>query len=144
MNAGLPGTGLGGLFYLICAVLMPINEIILTLRGHSSRQRWLLVARQFGIAAGIIGTLAATYWLMSLYHLLNWTGHEEQAEAQVRVLLGLVPLIGAGAVVITLLVAGFLGRHHISHTGNRPHDGGPAMQTPADDVSISTPRTPRC
>ena len=39
-NAGLPGTGLGGLFYLLLAFWMPFAELPRTLRGRSSRARW--------------------------------------------------------------------------------------------------------
>lgn len=54
MNAGLPGTGIGGFFYLITAFFMPINEIVMTIRGESSLKRWIFVARQSAIAGGII------------------------------------------------------------------------------------------
>lgn len=55
MTAGLPGTGIGGVFYLISALLMPLFELVLTLRGKSSFARWRLVIRQLVMAAGILG-----------------------------------------------------------------------------------------
>ena len=60
MNAGLPGTGLGGVFYLLLALLMPVRELYLTVRGRSSRERWALVLRQFALACGILAALFAT------------------------------------------------------------------------------------
>lgn len=65
MNAGLPGTGIGGLFYILLALLMPVRELYLTARRRSSRERWRIVLRQLTMAGGILGALAATGWLES-------------------------------------------------------------------------------
>jgi hypothetical protein len=64
MNAGLPGTGLGGLFYIASAVVMPLHR---TLRGggHAGRA-WSRVAAQSGIALGILAALFATGWALGL------------------------------------------------------------------------------
>jgi hypothetical protein len=62
MNAGLPGTGIGGLFYVVLALLMPVRELYLTARGRSSRERWRLVLQQSLTACGIVAALAATWW----------------------------------------------------------------------------------
>ncbi len=59
MTAGLPGIGIGGIFYLVCACLMPVKEIINTLRGKTSKKRWALVGRQLGLVAAIM----AGFWL---------------------------------------------------------------------------------
>jgi hypothetical protein len=64
MHVGLPGTGIGGLFYLLCALLMPCHELVRTLRGQSSWARWRLVGRQFGLALGIGVGLWCTSWLL--------------------------------------------------------------------------------
>jgi len=40
MTAGLPGFGLGGVFFIISALLAPFVELIMTARGRSSRARW--------------------------------------------------------------------------------------------------------
>ena len=62
MTAGLPGTGIGGVFYLLCALIMPLIELINLLRGKSSLKRWLFIFRQLTMAAGII----AGMWLLGL------------------------------------------------------------------------------
>ena len=54
MIAGVPGVGISGIFYLVCAISMPFIEIIKTLRGRSSLRRWRVVMRQFNIVCGII------------------------------------------------------------------------------------------
>lgn len=70
MTAGLPGIGIGGIFYLLCAVLMPVKELYNTVRGRTSRQRWGMVAKQFGLLCGIM----IGFWLTGL--LLGMTLHK--------------------------------------------------------------------
>ena len=60
MNVGLPGTGIGGLFYLATALLMPVFEMLQTLRGRSTLKRWRLVLSQSGLAVSILGGLWVT------------------------------------------------------------------------------------
>ena len=62
MTAGLPGTGIGGVFYLLSALLMPLVELVKTLRGQSSGRRWLLVIRQLALASGIV----AGMWMLGI------------------------------------------------------------------------------
>lgn len=62
MNAGLPGVGIGGLFYLLCALLMPFTELGRTFAGRSSRERWRSVAVQFVMALAMVATVTAVIW----------------------------------------------------------------------------------
>jgi hypothetical protein len=61
MGAGIPGTGMATLFYIISAVAMPLIEIVHTVRGRSSWARWGLIARHLVVAllmtAAAYGTL---------------------------------------------------------------------------------------
>ena len=57
MFAGLPGIGVGTLFYVLLALWMPLSEIPRVLRRTSSFARWRLIARQLLYASGIIGTV---------------------------------------------------------------------------------------
>lgn len=59
-HAGLPGTGLGGLFYLVLAFAMPLVELPRTLRGRSSRARWHRIGSQVALAGGIAMSVAGT------------------------------------------------------------------------------------
>lgn len=54
MIAGLPGIGISGIFYLVCAVLMPIVEVMNTLQRRSSKKRWKTVGIQFSLCWAII------------------------------------------------------------------------------------------
>lgn len=62
----MPGIGLGGLFFVLSALVMLILEVVLTVRGRSSLRRWRLVAYQSGIAAGIVLSTVGMLWLLDL------------------------------------------------------------------------------
>jgi hypothetical protein len=64
MTAGLPGSGIGGLFYLLTALLMPLHELGMALKGASSPQRRRVVAFQSTIALGIVLMVWATGWAL--------------------------------------------------------------------------------
>jgi hypothetical protein len=80
MTAGIPGIGLGALFYVISTLLMLVVELYRTIRGRSSLARWRFVGRQAATAAGIVLTTATTLWLLHLaasgVALDAWAGSE--------------------------------------------------------------------
>lgn len=57
MFAGLPGIGVGTLFYVLTALWMPFRELPRVVRGKSSLSAWALILRQLFHAAGIIVTV---------------------------------------------------------------------------------------
>jgi hypothetical protein len=96
MTAGLPGSGIGGLFYLLTALLMPVHELGRTLMGLSSAKRWRLVIQQAALAAGILLAVWATGW--ALGWVVHWIGPVTTGgglAAQVREvnILRLTPLV---------------------------------------------------
>ncbi len=63
MNVGLPGTGIGGLFYLVTALCMPLLELARTLwRGQLDVHRWRVAWLQASLAGAILGGMYATAW----------------------------------------------------------------------------------
>jgi len=54
MSAGLPGLGLGGLFFVISALLAPLFELPRLVRGESSAAAWRQIGRQFAMALAMI------------------------------------------------------------------------------------------
>lgn len=62
MVVGLPGTGIGGLFYLFMTLWMPVHELWRLLRGRSSVERWRFIALNWMIVGGILSCL----WLTML------------------------------------------------------------------------------
>ncbi len=67
MIAGLPGTGISGLFYIINAFWMPIAEVVRFLRGRERQSEWKLVFSQVALAGGILVTLGATGALLDYF-----------------------------------------------------------------------------
>ena len=65
MNAGLPGTGIGGIFYLVSALAMPLREAYRRIRGRAAGSR-RVVAAQLAIAGGILGAMWLTGRLLGL------------------------------------------------------------------------------
>ena len=60
MTAGLPGVGIGGIFYLASALLMPFRSLWAVLDGRPHEARWRVALRQAAIAGGSLGALWAT------------------------------------------------------------------------------------
>lgn len=58
MSVGLPGSGIGGVFYLLSAVWMPVHCAQRSVRGHQGQLRLML--RQTTLALLIIGMLWGT------------------------------------------------------------------------------------
>jgi len=57
MFAGLPGIGVGTLFYVLMALLMPLWELPRVIKGTSSLSRWSLIGRQLLYASAIVATV---------------------------------------------------------------------------------------
>lgn len=60
MSPGLPGLGLGGLFFLLSALIAPFVELARSVRGRTSPGAWRQVGRQFSMAVLMIVTLDLT------------------------------------------------------------------------------------
>ena len=58
MSAGLPGLGLGGLFFVLSALFAPVVELRRTAQGRSSAAAWRQVGRQFALAAAMVAVVA--------------------------------------------------------------------------------------
>ncbi len=66
MIAGLPGTGIGGIFYLLTSLLIPFIELYRTIGGKGNKRRWRFVLFQLFITGGIF----LGFWLTGLF--LGW------------------------------------------------------------------------
>lgn len=65
MKVGLPGVGIGGVFYILLVAWMPVREVWLTLQGRSSLRRWRLVGLQSALAVTIVLALAGEWWALA-------------------------------------------------------------------------------
>jgi hypothetical protein len=134
MNAGLPGTGIGGLFYIATALWMPAHRLLA--RRSGGGREWRRIAAQLGIAVGILVALGATGWMLAgllSLPLRDAAGFgSEGAAAQAARIFRWVALIGTigilAAVLLTVEFAGFVMRR----LGRRTrHELAPAAGTGA-------------
>lgn len=102
MSAGLPGLGLGGLFFIFSALLAPLPELWKTLRGRSSVAAWRLVGRQFAQAVTMIVAIDLTIRLV--YLGLSATGLGGTPPAGIGTVLPLT-LIGITSVFLVAVIA---------------------------------------
>jgi hypothetical protein len=78
---GLPGAGLGGLFYVLSAFAMLPVEVVQTARGRSSLERWRLVGTHVGLASGVLASFAVALWVLKLAF---WSAPEHPPVAATR------------------------------------------------------------
>jgi hypothetical protein len=113
MTAGLPGTGIGGLYYLISALFMPLRELVLTARGQSSLERWRIVATQTIIALGIILGIWLMGWALGYVFAIASELMHNSGARQVRLLTPVNVIRLAPLVITTLTLAGVLLSVHL-------------------------------
>ena len=65
MTAGVPGSGIGGFFYLLSALLMPVQESVAICQKRSSRASRRIVVRQVINAGGVLCGVWLTGWFIS-------------------------------------------------------------------------------
>jgi tetratricopeptide (TPR) repeat protein len=65
MTAGIPGAGIGGLFYLANAFWMPFREIRRALHGRSSRASRQMVRKHVTLASGILTSMWVAAWMLT-------------------------------------------------------------------------------
>jgi hypothetical protein len=103
VTAGLPGTGIGGLFYLISALLMPFREAFLALTGRGNRERGQIALQQGGLAVIIVGVVWVTGLVLGLLRVGTTLVHHATI-AGVRVLY-ITPVLVAFATLSGVLLA---------------------------------------
>jgi hypothetical protein len=103
VTAGLPGTGIGGLFYLVSALLMPFREAFRALTGRGDRERGLIAIVQGGLAVTIIGVVWVTGLILGRLHIGTTLVHHATI-AGVRVLY-ITPILVAVATLSGVLLA---------------------------------------
>ena len=103
MTAGLPGSGIGGFFYLIASFAIPLREIWLVARGDIDRARMRLAWRQFAVAVGIVTVVWMSGVLVN--RLLPFSGGEAgTAQAGLPGTTGAVSLLIALGILSGVLL----------------------------------------
>ncbi|TMG77895.1 MAG: hypothetical protein E6H75_05300 [Betaproteobacteria bacterium] len=104
MNPGLPGAGIGGLFYVLSALWMPICELLRLRRGQAPG-RWPLVAKQFGIAVGIIAAMSGVFWALDTVLILQQVAAHAAGQMHAMWSLRVSALAVTSGVLATVLGA---------------------------------------
>jgi fucose permease len=65
MTAGVPGSGIGGFFYLLSAILMPVKESVSIWQKKSSSASRRTVLRQAINAVGVMAGVWLTGWFIA-------------------------------------------------------------------------------
>jgi hypothetical protein len=103
MSAGLPGLGLGGLFFIFSALLAPFPELWRTLRGRSDLAAWKAIGRQLAQALAMVAAIDLT--LRLTYVLLSAAGVGDPPPADEATVLPL-NLIGITTGLLLLVLGG--------------------------------------
>lgn len=106
MFAGLPGTGIGGVFYLLLTMWMPIHELYLLYRGRSTRARWRFIAGRWAIFSVVIFVMWVQIKLLK--GIFPQGGSKAAAELADTVGVQLNTSSGSGVLVSSSMYAAFV------------------------------------
>ena len=114
MTVGLPGAGIGGLFYLASTLLLPVRSIVRRLRGRPDTVTWRGQTHLVLIALAIIGSLWLAGWLLAFVvpdRMLAVSSGAATAVASRTV----IPLatFGVGVVTLAMVLIAVEFAHHV-------------------------------
>ena len=101
MIAGLPGTGIGGLFYVLSALFMPVRELWRSSVGKGNSANRRLAIRQSAMALLIVAAVWVTGLLLTMMHLGSGV---QQASGALRIFYVMPALISFGTLTAVLVV----------------------------------------
>lgn len=131
MTAGLPGTGIGGLFFILSAFFMIVVELQRTIRGKSSLARWRMVGRQAAVAAAMVAAVTVTIWLVHRLLFPAATTAETTAgnapSGLTHQIVPFLPVLITLTVLALVLLTGYLAKFVFRHreTPAIPETTGP-------------------
>ena len=132
MTAGLPGTGIGGLFYLLAALCLPLRFAWLRARGHRDARHGLLVLKQLMMSMSMIAAVWLTGVLLGLWRPLP-------------TIVAVAPIVITGGILTIVLVAVEIGRLIIRPPSGFGHgwqrSGGRPRNEPRRDGPSPAPRS---
>lgn len=76
MTAGLPSAGIGGLFYLGSAMLLPFRSAWRRLRGTPDRVSMRTIVESMAIAFGMLGGMWVAGWVLAMIIPVNLLPHD--------------------------------------------------------------------
>jgi hypothetical protein len=119
MSVGLPGTGIGGLFFIISAVLTLPIELVRFILGRGSLARLKVAVRHAVIALTMVGMLMGSYWAVRVgVGALQSRGSGASAPRTMTHVLPVAPLLLTLGVLAAVLTVSYL--HRILSAHRRP------------------------
>lgn len=100
MSAGLPGLGLGGLFFIFSALLAPFRQLLRTLGGRSRAGDWAMIGRQFAQAAVMVAAIDFSLRLAYLAIAAAGLGNAPSAVSATVIPLTLIGITSALLVAV--------------------------------------------
>src|SRR4051794_10095320 len=110
MNVGLPGTGIGGMFFVISALLTLPIELARFCAGRSSTARLKLALRHAAIAVAMIGVLTLSFWGLRAA-VAAVRGQTHAGGTALTHVLPIAPMLLTVTVLAAILLAAYL--HHL-------------------------------
>jgi hypothetical protein len=103
MTAGLPGTGIGGLFYILLCVLMPFFHVFRMFKGdhkpHHLKTALLSILIAAGILLALYGEAKVLVWIVKATSIENETSFGQSVLAAISPSVAALPFI----ILFTLL-----------------------------------------
>lgn len=110
--AGLPGTGLGGVFYVLLVPWMLLTELLRLVRGQPlRRERWIAIGVQSVVAGVILGVLWVEALLVGLLPRLHGLGSVNQitfSSGAVSMAFAYLPILVLAVIFTSLRLAVWL------------------------------------
>jgi hypothetical protein len=100
VSAGLPGLGLGGLFFIFSALLAPFRELWRTWRGQSRPGDWRMAGRQFAQAATMVAAIDLSLRLVYAGLAVAGIGNPPSALSETVIPVTLIGITSALLVVV--------------------------------------------
>jgi hypothetical protein len=100
VSAGLPGLGLGGLFFIFSALLAPFRELWRTWRGQSRPGDWRMAGRQFAQAVTMVAAIDLSLRLVYAGLAVTGIGNPPPALSDTVIPVTLIGITSALLVVV--------------------------------------------
>jgi hypothetical protein len=113
MTPGVPGAGIGGLFYLASTLLLPFRSLARRLRGQPDSLTARQAVHTLAIASGVIAGLWVTGWILALLvpdEMLHSPAAASGA-VRARTVLPVATFATAVGTLLTVLIAVEIARY---------------------------------
>ena len=113
MTPGVPGAGIGGLFYLASTALLPFRSLLRRLRGQPDSLTARDTMYTLAVAGSVVAGLWVTGWILALLvpdELLRSVTTSPTGAARVRTVLPVATFATAVATLLMVLIVVELAR----------------------------------